>query len=101
VYGAHDLELGQPVALKFLTALRHDDRARTRLRTEVRLARQIAHSNVSRVYDIGEVHGDLYLSMEYVDGEDLAALLKRIGRLPIDKGIEIARKLCAGLAAAH
>jgi serine/threonine-protein kinase len=101
VYRADDLELGQPVALKFLTAFRSDERARARLRTEVRLARQIAHPNVCRVYDIGEAHGDLYLSMEYVDGEDLAALLKRIGRLPIDKGIEIARKLCAGLAAAH
>jgi serine/threonine-protein kinase len=101
VYRADDLELGQPVALKFLTALRSDDRARARLRTEVRLARQIAHPNVCRVYDIGEVHGELYLSMEYVDGEDLAALLKRIGRLPIDKGVEVARKLCAGLAAAH
>jgi len=101
VYRANDLELGQPVALKFLTAFRTDERARARLRTEVRLARQLAHPNVCRVYDIGESHGDLYLSMEYVDGEDLAALLKRIGRLPIDKGIEIARKLCAGLAAAH
>jgi serine/threonine-protein kinase len=101
VYRADDLELGQPVALKFLTAFRSDERSRTRLRTEVRLARQISHPNVCRVYDIGEVHGELYLSMEYVDGEDLAALLKRIGRLPIDKGIEVARKLCAGLAAAH
>ncbi len=101
VYRADDLELGQPVALKFLTAFRSDERARGRLRNEVRLARQLAHPNVCRVYDIGEAHGDLYLSMEYVDGEDLAALLKRIGRLPIDKGIEIARKLCAGLAAAH
>jgi len=101
VYRANDLELGQPVALKFLTAFHTDERARARLRTEVRLARQLAHPNVCRVYDIGESHGDLYLSMEYVDGEDLAALLKRIGRLPIDKGIEIARKLCAGLAAAH
>ena len=101
VYRAHDLELGQPVALKFLTALRSDERARARLRTEVRLARQIAHPNVCRVYDIGEAHGELYLSMEFVDGEDLSALLKRIGRLPTDKGVEIARKLCAGLAAAH
>ena len=101
VYRAHDLELGQPVALKFLTALRSDERARQRLRNEVRVARQLAHPNVCRVYDIGEAHGELYLSMEYVDGEDLAALLKRIGRLPVDKGIEIARKLCAGLAAAH
>ena len=101
VYRAHDLELGQPVALKFLTALWGDERARARLRNEVRLARQLAHPNVCRVYDIGEAHGELYLSMEFVDGEDLAALLKRIGRLPVDKGIEIARKLCAGLAAAH
>jgi predicted Ser/Thr protein kinase len=101
VYRADDLEVGQPVALKFLTAFRSDERARTRLRSEVRLARQISHPNVCRVYDIGESQGELYLSMEYVDGEDLAALLTRIGRLPIDKGIEIARKLCAGLAAAH
>ena len=112
VYRADDLEVGQPVALKFLTGpsvgpakaghyVRFDDRARARLRSEVRLARQISHPNVCRVYDIGESQGELYLSMEYVDGEDLAALLTRIGRLPIDKGIEIARKLCAGLAAAH
>lgn len=101
VYRAHDLELGQPVALKFLTSWRSDERARTRLRREVRLARQIAHPNVCRVYDIGEAQGDLYLTMEYIDGEDLAALLTRIGRVPADKGVEIARKLCAGLAAAH
>ena len=67
----------------------------------MRLARQTSHPNLCRVYDIGEAHGELFLSMEYVDGEDLAALLRRIGRLPMDKGIEIARKLCAGLAAAH
>ena len=51
---------------------------------------------------ISERHGGhVYISMEYVDGEDLAVLLQRIGRLPLDKGIEVARKLCAGLAAAH
>jgi hypothetical protein len=101
IYRAQDLELGQPVALKFLTAFRSDQHARSRLRTEVRLARRISHPNVCRVYDIGEASGELYLSMEYVDGEDLAGLLKRIGRLPVEKGIDIARKLCAGLAAAH
>jgi len=53
------------------------------------------------VYDIGEVDGQHFLSMEYVDGEDLASLIRRIGRLPQDKGLEIARQLCAGLAAAH
>jgi predicted Ser/Thr protein kinase len=101
VYRAQDLELQQPVALKFLTAFQSDPRARNRLRTEVRLARQISHPNVCRVYDIGEASGELYLSMEYVDGEDLASLLTRIGRLPIHKGVDIARKLCAGLGAAH
>ena len=68
---------------------------------EVRIARQVSHPNVCRVYDIGEIDGQLFLSMEYVDGEDLGSLLRRIGRLPEDKALEIARKLCAGLAAAH
>jgi serine/threonine-protein kinase len=61
----------------------------------------VAHPNVCRVYDIGQVNGLHYISMEYVDGEDLGSLLRRIGRLPVDKAIETARKLCAGLAAAH
>ena len=72
-----------------------------RFRNEVRIARQVSHPNVCRVYDIGEAEGSTYLSMEYVDGEDLASLLRRIGRLPQDKALEIARQLCAGLAAAH
>ena len=58
-------------------------------------------ANVCRVCDIGEVEGHPFLSVEYVDGEDLASLLRRIGRLPSDKAVEVARKLCAGLAAAH
>ena len=101
VYRAEDLELGHTVALKFLTTYRDDGRARDRLRNEVRMARHVSHPNVCRVFDIGDAQGELYLTMEYVDGEDLAALLRRIGRVPMDKGVEIARKLCAGLAAAH
>src|SRR5215471_9891660 len=101
VYRAYDLELEQPVALKFLAGLHVDDRARARLRNEVKLARHISHPNICRVFDIGEADGELFLSMEYIDGEDLASLLKRVGRLPQDKGVEIARKLCVGLAAAH
>src|SRR5204862_5802454 len=72
-----------------------------RFHNEVRIARQVSHPNVCRVYDIGEAEGLPFISMEYIDGEDLAALLQRIGRLPSDKALEIARKLCAGLAAAH
>ncbi len=102
VYRANDLLLGQTVALKFLPAQwTSHEAALARFRNEVRIARQISHPNVCRVYDIGEAEKPTYLSMEYVDGEDLASLLRRIGRLAPDKALEIARQLCAGLAAAH
>src|ERR1700728_1779263 len=102
VYRADDLTLGQPVALKFLP----DDAARDqnlleRFKNEVRIARRVSHPNVCRVYDVGEVESHVFFTMEYVDGEDLASLLRRIGRLPEDKALDIARQLCAGLAAAH
>jgi serine/threonine-protein kinase len=102
VYRADDLELGQSVALKFLPdRLKHDPETLARFRSEVRLARQIAHPNIARVYDIGEADGNVFLTMEYVDGEDLASVLRRMGRPSRDKAIEIARQLCLGLAAAH
>ena len=102
VYRAEDLTLGQPVALKFLPeALSADGAALARFHREVRVARQISHRNVCRVYDIGEAEGQQFLSMEYVRGEELSSVLKRFGRLPADKATEIARQLCAGLAAAH
>ena len=102
VYRADDLTLEQPVALKFLPdALARNAGAVARFHNEVRIARQVSHPNVCRVYDVGEVDGRLFLSMEYVDGEDLGSLLRRIGRLPSDKALDIARALCAGLAAAH
>jgi hypothetical protein len=102
VYRADDLTLGQAVALKFLPdAATHDDALLERFRTEVRIARRVSHPNVCRVYDVGEVDGQTFFTMEYIDGEDLASLLRRIGRLPQDKAVEIARQLCAGLAAAH
>jgi serine/threonine-protein kinase len=102
VYRANDLKLGQPVALKFLPeSLAADPDRLARFHKEVRLARLVSHPNVCRVYDIGESGDGIFLSMEYIDGEDLRSLLRRIGRLPSDKAIEIARRLCAGLAAAH
>ncbi len=101
VFRADDLTLGQPVALKFLPDSMIDESMLERFRNEVRIARRISHPNVCRVYDIGETDNQVFLSMEYVDGEDLSSLLRRIGRLPRDKALEIARKICAGLAAAH
>jgi len=102
VYRADDMKLGQPVALKFLPVdvEREEDRV-VRFLNEVRMALKVSHPNVTRVHDIGEVDGHHYISMEYVDGEDLASLLRRIGRLPKDKAVQVARQLCAGIAAAH
>ena len=102
VYRADDLKLGHTVALKFLPKdFAKDPQRLDYFYTEVRLTRQISHPNVCRVYDIGEVDGQHFLSMEYIDGEDLRILLRQIGRLPRDKGVQIAQQLCAGLAAAH
>jgi len=102
VYRATDLTLGQAVALKFLPeTTATDERSLARFYNEVRIARQVTHPNVCRVYDVGVTEGLHYISMEFVDGEDLSSLLRRIGRLPVDKAVETARKLCAGLAAAH
>src|SRR5215470_18549177 len=102
VYRAEDLTLSQVVAIKFLPEkLSQDPAALSRFHSEVRVARQVSHPNVCRVFDIGEAKDSLFLTMEYVDGEDLASVVRRIGRLSPDKATEIARQICAGLAAAH
>ena len=102
VYRADDLRLEQPVALKFLARSRSaDEEWLARFHGEVRLARRVTHPNVNRVYDIGEADGEVFLSMEYVDGENLGSLLRRIGRLPIERALRMARELCTGLGAAH
>jgi hypothetical protein len=102
VFRAEDLTLQQEIALKFLPKeLTSDPAALERFHKEVRVARQVSHPNVCRVFDIGVADGAPFITMEYVDGEDLSSLLRRIGRFPQDKGLEIARQICAGLAAAH
>jgi len=102
VYRADDLKLEHPVALKFLPrALEGDAERLERLYGEVRMARQVSHPAVCRVWDVGEAEGHHFLSMEFVDGENLSSLLRRIGRFPPDKAVDVARQVCAGLAAAH
>ena len=102
VYRADDLTLSQVVAIKFLPeSLTQDAGALARFHSEVRIARQIAHPNVCRVFDIGDAGGTPFLTMEYVDGEDLASAVRRFGKLSQDKAAEITRQICAGLAAAH
>jgi hypothetical protein len=102
VFRADDLRLNLPVALKFLRAdLTDDPHWLAYFHEEVKLARQVTHPNVCRVHDIAEADGHVFLSMEYIDGEDLATLLRRVGKLPVDQGIHVAQQLCWGLAAAH
>jgi tetratricopeptide (TPR) repeat protein len=99
VWRADDLILKTPVALKLIHPA--SSSARVRILQEVRLARQITHPAVCRVFDVGEVGEIMFFSMEFVPGEDLAALLKRTGRLTSERVLEIAHQLCDGLAAAH
>lgn len=102
VYRADDLTLEQSIALKFIPlGEAANPAALTAMHSEVRTARQISHPNVCRVYDVDEAEGQPFITMEYIDGENLAALLKRIGRIAPDKALDVARQLCAALAAAH
>jgi len=102
VYRADDIKLGQQVALKFIPRDLLADPSMLRvLLGEVRIGREVSHPNVCRLYDVVEYDGDHFIAMQFVDGEDLASLLRRIGRLPVEKAIDIARDLAAGLAAAH
>lgn len=102
VYKAEDLKLEQTVALKFLPEkLEKNEAALKRFIGEVKTARQVSHANVCKVYDIGDIDGKHFLSMEFIDGDDLSQLLRRIGRLPSDKAAEISRQICFGLHAIH
>jgi len=102
VYKAHDLELGDLVALKMLKpGMLADAEQLDRLKSEIRLARRITHPNVLRTFDFGEVDGRAYISMEYVRGLTLRYMLNETRRIPYSAGLRIARQLCAGLAAAH
>ena len=99
VWRADDLVVKTPVALKLIYSA--DPEGRRRILNEVRLARQITHPAICRVFDVGESEGEVFYSMEFVQGEDLATLVRRLGRLPSEKVVDIGRQLCDGLAAAH
>ncbi len=102
VYLAQDTELGELVALKMINDdLARDDMALERFRNEVRLARRVTHVNVARTFDIGEHRGARFLTMEYIAGEALSAVVSREAPLPPSRVVGIADDLCAGLAAAH
>lgn len=102
VYKAHDAELDRTVALKLIRAdLVSRPEAMLRFKQELLLASRISHKNILRIHDLVEVDGTRFISMAYVDGEDLHALLQRQSPLPLDRVMSIARQLCAALDAAH
>jgi|RhiMethySRZTD1v2_1073278.scaffolds.fasta_scaffold02704_2 serine/threonine protein kinase/tetratricopeptide (TPR) repeat protein len=106
VYQAWDHELGVAVAVKVIRPDAIADpvaaqEVERRFKRELLLARQVTHKNVVRIHDLGEIDGIKYITMTYVEGEDLATKLKREGRLPVPRALHIARQVAAGLTAAH
>jgi len=103
VYRAFDRELQEPVAIKTLRpeAMAGGTVALDRFKQEIRLARRIAHRNVVRTYDLGEVNGMYYLTMEYVEGTSLKQLIASRGRLPVAVTLTVGKQLCRALEVAH
>ncbi len=103
VYRAFDRELQEPVAIKTLRpeALGGDGVALERFKQEIRLARKITHRNVVRTYDLGEIGGTYYLTMEYVEGTPLKQLITARGPLPVAVTLTIGKQLCRALEVAH
>ncbi|PYR16575.1 MAG: hypothetical protein DMF94_27440 [Acidobacteria bacterium] len=105
VYQAWDAELSVAVALKVIRidASRRSasSEAEKRFKQELLLARQVTHKNVVRIHDLGEIDGIKYITMPYVQGDDLSTVLRRDGKLPVARALEIARQIAGGLGAAH
>ncbi|MEP7118621.1 MAG: serine/threonine-protein kinase, partial [Acidobacteriota bacterium] len=106
VYQAYDDELEVAVAIKtILTGKGSDEFTRrdqvSRFKSELLLARQVTHKNVVRIHDLGEFRGLKYITMSYVAGETLTALIKRVGPLPVPQALALARQIADGIAAAH
>src|SRR5271166_6198748 len=102
VYLAYDQDLGRQVALKLVKPeLMVYPGAMERFRQELLLASKISHRNILRIHDLGDAGGMKFISMAYVDGEDLHHLLVREGKLSLDRMLNLARQLCAALDAAH
>src|SRR5262245_33447388 len=106
VYQAWDQALSVTVAIKVIRPEAGEDpeaahNLQRRFKRELLLARQVTHKNVVRIHDLGEIDGITYITMPYVQGSDLATILKRQGRLPVNRALHIARQVASGLAAAH
>lgn len=102
VYKVFDKKIDEKVALKVLAPeVAGDEKTIERFRHELKLARKVSHRNVCRMYDLSEEEGTPFITMEYVPGENLKSLIKRIGQLSIAKAISIAKQVGEGLVEAH
>jgi tetratricopeptide (TPR) repeat protein/predicted Ser/Thr protein kinase len=102
VYKALDSEIKDKVALKVLKPeIASDGETIARFRNELRLARRISHKNVCRMYDLNHEQGTQFITMEYVEGENLKSLMRRMGPFSVGKAASVARQVCEGLAEAH
>jgi eukaryotic-like serine/threonine-protein kinase len=103
VYRAFDREVGEAVAIKTLRPDLGDIDATLleRFKQELRLARRITHRNVVRTYDLGEVDGTYYITMELVRGTTVATLIREAGRLDVPATLTIGKQVCRALEVAH
>ena len=102
VYKVFDKEVNAKVALKLIKPeVAADRNTIERFRNELRIARDISHKNVCRMYDLGREAENYYITMEYVPGEDLKSFIRRARRLDVGTAISIAKQVCEGLAEAH
>jgi serine/threonine protein kinase/tetratricopeptide (TPR) repeat protein len=102
VYKVLDKEVNAKIALKLIKPeIASDKKTIERFRNELKVARDIAHKNVCRMYDLGKEEGAYYITMEYVSGEDLKSFIRRAGYLSPGKAITIANQVCEGLTEAH
>ena len=102
VYKAHDTEIKEKVALKLLKPeIAADEKTIERFRNEIRLARKIVHKNVGRMYDLSKADGTYFITMEYVEGQDLRGLIRQSRQLTVGTTINIAKQVSEGLAEAH
>jgi len=102
IYKVFDQEIGTKMALKLIKPEVSADRNTiARFRNELKIARDISHKNICRMYDLGKEGGDYFITMEYVSGEDLKSFIRRSRQIVVGTAVSIARQVCEGLAEAH
>lgn len=102
VFKVFDTKVKEKVALKLIKPEISADRGTIeRFANELRLARKVRHKNVCGMFDIGEAGGTHYITMEYVQGEDLRSMIRMSAGLTLRTALSIGRQICAGLAEAH